>query len=367
MIYLDNSATTPVDKSIAQMASEFMTEDYGNASSIHKMGRDAREAVENARKIIAKMLNVSSDEIIFTSGGTESNNLALKQGWKHIITSKIEHPSVLETCKEIGKCGVKVDYISVDKEGIVNLKEIESKITPGCLVSIMHVNNEIGTIQPIEEVAELCKKKNAVFHTDAVQSFGKLKIDASCFGMLSASGHKINAPKGIGFLYVRGIKINPLMNGGGHERGLRSGTENVPGIAALGKAVELAQEKMKNADKIKNLRDKLINELLKIKGSRLNGSRNQRIYTNVNISFSDIEGEALVLLLDNEGICASTGSACSSHSIMPSHVLIALGLSEEQAHGSLRLTLGWQNTEKEISIAIKKIKEAVEKLRKING
>jgi cysteine desulfurase len=231
----------------------------------------------------------------------------------------------------------------------------------------MHVNNEIGTIQPIEEISSICREKGVLFHTDAVQSFGKIKLDASKFDMLSASGHKINAPKGIGILYVRkGVNIHPIMHGGGQERKMRSGTENVPGIVAIGKACELAQKKMKSQDKIKKLRDKMIDELLKIKGTRLNGSREKRIYNNVNISFKDIEGESMVLMIDKERICASTGSACSSHSLKPSHVLKAIGLSDLEAHGSLRLTLGWKNTEKEIKLAIKKIRESVEKLRKIS-
>lgn len=367
-IYLDNAATTPVDREVILEMLPYLNKKYGNASTLYNLGREAREAVENTRKRIADFINVESEEIIFTSGGTESNNLAIKQNWKHIVTSKIEHPSVLETCKEAEKCGVKVDYISVNNEGIINLNELKNKITENCLVTIMHVNNEVGTIQPIEKIAEICKDKKAIFHTDAVQSFGKLKIDASSFGMLSASGHKINCVKGIGFLYVkRGIKLKPLLYGGGHERGLRSGTENVAGIVALGKAVELAGKKMKNSGKIGKLREKLIIELLRIKGTRLNGSRNERIFTNVNLSFRDVEGEALVLLLDKEGIATSTGSACSSHSLEPSHVLRAIGLSDEEAHGSLRLSLGWQNTEREVNYTIKKIKLCVEKLRGITG
>jgi cysteine desulfurase len=375
-IYLDNAATTRVDKEVVEAMTLYFSERYGNPNSLHEFGRKAREAVEEARNRIAKFLSCEPEEIIFTSGGTESNNLAIRglaaanPGKKHIITSRIEHPSVLEVCKELGKHGYKTDYISVDKEGIVNVEELKRKITPDTLlVSVMHVNNEIGTIQPIEEISKICRGKNVAFHTDAVQSFGKLSIDASKFDLLSASGHKINAPKGVGILYIRkGTKISAMMNGGGQERELRSGTENVPGIAAIGKAVELAERRMKNKEdeKIKKLQDKLISEILKIKGTRLNGSESKRVFNNVNVSFGDVEGEALVLLLDKEGIATSTGSACSSHSLEPSHVLKAIGLSDLEAHGSLRLSLDWQNTEKEVEYTVKKIKEAVERLRKIS-
>lgn len=372
-IYLDNSATTQVDKEVVKAMMPYFSEKFGNPNSLHEFGREAREAVENARKKIAEMINCEPEEIIFTSGGTESNNLAIKGligEKKHIITSKIEHPSVLETCRELEKQGYKVDYISVDKEGIINIQELKRKISNNTLlVSIMHVNNEIGTIQPLEEIGKICREFGVLFHTDAVQSFGKIKIDVKNINidLLSASGHKINAPKGVGFLYVKKeIKIKPLVNGGGHEKNLRSGTENVPGIVGFGKACEIADKKMKEKEKIKKLRDKLIQELEKIPGTRLNGSRNLRIFNNVNVSFSGIEGEALVLMLDKEGIATSTGSACSSHSLEPSHVLKAIGLSDLEAHGSLRLSLGWENNEKEINFVIDKIRECVDKLRKIS-
>jgi len=375
-VYLDNAATTKVDLQVIRAMMPYFSKKYGNPSSLHKFGREAREAIEEARKQVAKLINAEPEEIIFTSGGTESDNLAIRglatanPEKKHIITSKIEHPAVIETCREMEKQGYKVDYISVNSEGVINLQELERKITPQTLVvSIMHVNNEIGTIQPIDEIGKLCCAKEVYFHTDAVQSLGKLDIDVKKqnISLLSASGHKINGPKGIGFLYVRkGIKIKPLFNGGGHEKGLRSGTENVPGLVGIGKAAELAEEKMKKNKKIKKLKDKLISELLKIQGTRLNGSRSERIFNNVNVSFENVEGEALLLMLDKEGIACSTGSACSSHSLKASHVLKAIGLSDLQAHGSLRLTLGWENNEKEINFTIKKIKEAVEKLRKIS-
>jgi len=375
IIYLDNSATTPVDKEVAKVANEFMIKSYGNASTLYSLGREVRKKIESAREKIAKFINVSSEEIFFTSGGTESDNLALmgialaNPDKKRIITSVIEHPAVMETCKQLEKQGYQVDYIPVGKDGIINVEEIIRKIKENTLVvSVMHVNNEIGTIQPIEEIAEICRMKKVLFHTDAVQSFGKLKIDASKIDLLSASGHKINAPKGVGFLYVRkGIKIHPIIHGGGQEKKIRSGTENVSGIVALGKAVELAEKRMKNTAKTKNLQGKLINELLKIRGTRLNGSREKRIYTNVNVSFDNAEGEAIVLLLDEKGICCSTGSACSSTSLKTSPVLRAIGLGDEESHGSLRITLGWQNTEQEINYAIKEIKNAVENLRRIYG
>lgn len=378
LIYLDNAATTPVDKEVADTAMNFMAKEYGNASTLYSLGRDARTEIENARKKIAEFLNVSGSEIVFTSGGTESNNLAIKEiaflnkdKGNHIVTSSIEHPSVLEVCKFLEKQGFKVTYIPVSNEGIVNPRDIESAITKETiLVSIMHVNNEIGTIQPVEKISGICRAKNIIFHTDAVQSFGKLKIDASKFDMLSASGHKINAPKGVGFLYIRkGTRISPLFHGGGQESRIRSGTENVPGIAALGKAVEIAEIKLENnePEKVKKLRDRLIDELLKIPGTRLNGSRDKRLWNNVNISFNNVEGEALVLLLDEKGVCCSTGSACSSHSLKSSSVLKAIELSDIEAHGSLRLTLGYQNTEQEIDYAIKEIKNAVSKLRGISA
>ncbi len=377
IIYLDNAATTYVDEEVLKVVEKFMTENYGNASTLYSLGREARTEVEKARKKIADFLNIKSDEIIFTSGGTESNNLAIKgvalanPEKKHIITSRIEHPAVLETCKQLEKQGYKVDYISVNKEGIVDIDEIKKKMTSNTLlVSVMHVNNEIGTIQPIEKIAEICREKKVYFHTDAVQSFGKLKIDASGFDLLSASGHKINCVKGIGFLYIKkGTKISPLFNGGGQEKGIRSGTENVSGIVALGKSVEIAEKRLKEkeSERLNILRDKLTNELLKIKGTRLNGSREKRIFNNVNVSFDNVEGEALVLLLDEKGICGSTGSACSSHSLKSSSVLKAIGLDDVKAHGSLRLTLGWQNTDKEIDFTIKEIKKAVDKLRKVSG
>jgi len=371
-IYLDNAATTKVAKEVLDEMLPYFSERYGNASSLHKLGREAKKAIEEARGSIAKCINCKSEEIIFTASGTEADNLAIKglalayPEKKHIITSKIEHAAVLETCRFLEKQGYKVDYIDVNKEGIVKVKEVERAIRKDTLiVSIMHVNNEIGTIQPIEEIAKICRSKRVFFHTDAVQSLGKLDIDASKFDLLSASGHKINGPKGIGFLYVRGgVSLVPLLHGGGHERGLRSSTENIPGIVGMAKALEL----MKKADKekIRKIRDKLIDELLKIKDVRLNGLREKRIYNNINISVRGVEGESLLMLLDEQGLFTSTGSACSSHSLKSSHVLRAIGLSDEEAHGSLRITIGNDFTEKNIKRVIHITKDNVNKLRRIS-
>ena len=373
LIYLDNGATTPVDKEVAKEMNSYLIDRYGNASSLHKKGREAKEALEKAREIIAKSVNASKEEIIFTASGTESNNLAIKglveayPKKNHIITSKIEHPSILEVCKYLEKKGHKVDYISVDKQGIVDLEEIKRKINASTLiVSVMHVNNEIGTIQPIEEIAKLCKGK-CFFHTDAVQSFGKLDINVrNGIDLLSASAHKINGPKGVGFLYIKkGIKISPLLQGGGQESKIRSSTENIPGILAMARAVELIKKRDK--EKIKKMRDKLLEKLLEIPESKLNGSKEKRIFNNINVIFKNVEGESLVLMLDKFGVEASTGSACSSHSLKASHVLLSIGLGEEEAHGSLRLTLGWDFREEDIDYVAEKIKQAVEKLRSIYG
>ena len=373
-IYLDNAATTKVDEEVIKAMLPFFSEKFGNPNSLHEFGREAKESLELSRNKIAGWLNVKAEEIIFTGSGTESNNLIIKglaeayPEKKQIITSVIEHPAILENCKYMEKKGYKLDYISVDSNGRINLEELKSKINANTLlVSVMHVNNEIGSIQPIEEIAEICKGK-CFFHTDAVQSFGKISINASGIDALSASSHKINGPKGAGLLYLRkGIKISPLLHGGGQENKIRSGTENIAGIAGFAKAVELAEKKIKNTEKIKKLRDMIIEKLLKIPGSRLNGSIENRIFNNINVTFENVEGESLIMLLDKEGIACSTGSACSSHSLKASHVLKAIGLRDEEAHGSLRITLGWDTTEKDIEYAAKKIKEAVEKLRNIYG
>ncbi|VVB80512.1 Cysteine desulfurase IscS 2 [uncultured archaeon] len=372
-LYLDNAATTPLAKEVVQELNKKISL-FGNPSSRHVLGREAKIEIEKAREKIAKSINAKPEEIIFTSGATESNNLAIKglaeanPTKKQIITSEIEHPSILEVCKNLGKRGYQIDKISVDSEGIINLKELKDKISKDALlVSVMHVNNEIGTIQPIEEIAKICKEKNVPFHTDAVQSFGKLKIDVQKIGinLLSASGHKLNALKGIGFLYVkRGMNIEPQLNGGGQENNLRSGTENVLGIISLAKAIELKRE----SEKVEKSRDKIINKLLEISGSKLNGSKEKRIYNNINISFYGIEGESLQMFLDEEGIFISTSSACASNKLAKSHVLKAIGIDKMYLNGSIRITLDTLKllTTKQEDFIIKKIKENVEKLQKIS-
>jgi len=373
-VYLDNAATTMVDPSVVKEMSKYHSIFYGNASSIHYAGQEAKKALEKSRAIIAKQLGAKPHEIIFTSGGTESDNIAIrgivyeksnrKQNKNHIITSKIEHPAVLNVCKQLEKEGFKVDYINVDKEGIVDVDGIKKRINnKTCLVTIMHSNNEIGTIQPINEIADLCYKKGIPFHTDAVQSFKKTKINLNNISLLSLSAHKIHGPKGIGALFVKeGTKLQKLMEGGHHEFDLRPGTENIPGIVGFAKASELKVPIVK----IKNLREYMIKELLKIKGSWINGSIEKRLCNNINISFKAIEGESLVLHLSRKGIATSTGSACSSRSLEPSHVLLATGLKPEDCHGSLRLTLSKYTTKSDVDYAIMEIKKAVEQLRKIS-
>tara|TARA_Y100000310_G_scaffold263261_1_gene273393 strand:+ start:25902 stop:27068 length:1167 start_codon:yes stop_codon:yes gene_type:complete len=375
IIYLDNAATTRVDEKVAEKVREVFLDNYGNPSSQHSCGERAKESLEESREKIAEFINAKPNEIIFTSGGSESNNLAIKglvlqkenKNKKHIIVSQIEHPAILKTCENLEEQGYKVDYIGVDKDGIANVNEIKKKIkSDTLLVSIMHVNNEIGTIQPIEEIGKICKEKKVFFHSDCVQSFGKLDIDVGKLGvdMISVSGHKINAPKGVGFLYVSsGIKLFPIIEGGGQEGDLRSGTENVSGIVGLAEATELKKDK-KNIEKI---RDKILSDLLKIPGTRLNGSKEnkKRIYNNINISFYGIEGESLMMMLDKEGICVSTGSACSSHKLEKSHVLEAIGVEDLYIHGNLRISLD------EISLAdadfvVDKIKKSVEILGKMS-
>jgi len=376
---MDNAATTPVAREVVEAMLPCFSEHFGNASSIHKEGQDARRVIEEVRRKIAKFLNAREQEIIFTGSGTESNNTAIKglalselaKKKRHIVTSKIEHHAVLEPCEFLEKQGFKVTYLDVDSAGLLDLKELERAITPDTLlVSIMHANNEIGTIQDIAAIGKICRSKDALFHTDAVQTFGKLPIDAKKMNIdfFSASAHKIYGPKGIGLLYVReGIKIVPLLHGGGHEFGLRSSTENTAGIVGFGRAVELCQRNLKSEPKkLGLLRDKLIKEMLKIPNTRLNGHATQRLYNNANFSFHGIEGESLVMHLDMHGIAASTGSACSTKSLKPSHVLTAIGLDHVTAHGSLRLTIGRNTTEKDINYTIKTVKDIVENLRKIS-
>ncbi len=377
-IYLDAAATTPVAREVLDAMLPYFSERFGNASSLHAFGREAREAIEKAREKVAGVINAKPEEIVFTSGGTEADNLAIEglalahPDKKHIITSAIEHPAVLETCKTLEKQGYDVSYIPVDSEGIVDLDRLEQEIRDETLlVSIMHINNEIGTIQPIKKIAKICQEHGIYFHTDAVQSFGKLKLDMKKIkvDLLSISAHKLFGPKGVGALYVRnGVKLKALLSGGGHEQGLRSGTENTAGIVGLGKASEIAVKKISGNEykNIEKTRNKLLERLLEIQGVRLNGSKEKRIFNNINVSFQGIEGEALVLMLDKKGIACSTGSACSSHKLEPSHVLLALGLSELEAHGSLRLTLAYPLTEDEIEYVTSAIEESVRKLRRIS-
>ena len=378
-VYMDHAATTAVDKEVIKAMMPYFSEKFGNASSLHSYGQEAKEALENSREEVAKLINAKPAEIIFTSGGTESDNTAIKEvafglreKGNHIITSKIEHHAVEHTCKFLEKMGFKVTYLSVDKYGLVNPEDVAKAITKDTiLVTIMHGNNEIGTIEPIEEIGRICREKKVMFHTDAVQTVGKIPIDVASMDvdLMSASAHKLYGPKGVGFLYVReGVKIGPLMHGGGHERGLRSGTENIAGIVGFAKACELARKEMnKRIKHEKRLRDKLIKGVLdKIPESWLNGDPTKRLPGNAHFSFKYIEGESLLIYLDDKGIAGSTGSACSSKDLRPSHVLLAIGLNAADAHGSLRLSLGKDNTEEEVEYVIQEVPKVVEKLRDIS-
>lgn len=369
-IYLDNAATTPVDKRVLGAMLPYFNEKYGNPMSLHSFGREALKAVEEARNKIARFFNAENQEIYFTSGATESNNWVIKgvvkaskQSKPHIITSSIEHHCILGACENID---AEITYIKPNKEGIVSVDDVKKAIKKNTvLISIMYVNNEIGTVQPIKEISKI--KGNVLFHTDATQAINYFDCDVKKLGVdfLSMSGHKIYGPKGVGLLYIKnGSLISSIQQGGSQELELRAGTHNTTGIVGLGKAIELIK---KNND-ILNLRNYLISRIIKeIKGSQLNGSLKHRSPNNANFSFKNIEGESLLFLLDKEGIACSTGSACSSGSLKASHVLLSIGLSPEQAHGSLRITLGKDNTKKEIDIAIEKIKKSIEKLRKLSG
>lgn len=376
LIYLDHAATTAVRPQVVDTMLPYFTEVYGNPSSVYKFSNKSKDAIATSRDIIAKSLNADSKDIYFTAGGSESDNWALKETariyktkGKHIITSKIEHHAIIHTCEFLEKEGFDVSYVGVDENGILKLDELKAAIRPDTiLISVMFANNEIGTIQPIKEIGRIAKENGILFHTDAVQAYGQLPIDVEELGidMLSASGHKLNGPKGIGFLYIRkGIKIRNLIHGGGQERARRAGTENVPGIVGLGKAVEIAVETMaERTAKETELRDYLINRILsEIPYTRLNGDRTKRLPNNANFSFQFIEGESLLIMLDMAGICGSSGSACTSGSLDPSHVLLAIGLPHEIAHGSLRLTLGDENTKEEMDYVIDKLKEIVQRLR----
>lgn len=375
-IYLDHSATTPVRAEAATAVLEYMTAKFGNPSSVHSFGREAKAALDKARGQVAAMINAQPEEIIFTSGGTESDNLAILgvaranaiRG-KHIITSAVEHHAVLETCESLEKEGFTVTVLPVDSFGMVSIADLEKAITKETiLITIMHVNNEVGTIQPVAEIGKLAKERGVLFHTDAVQSLGKLPVDVKAMNidLLTGSGHKIYGPKGTGFLYMRkGVRLKNLVYGGGQERKKRSGTENLPGIVALGIAAELAaQEREAEMKRTLVLRDKLISGIQeRIPHIRLNGHPQERIATNVNISFEFVEGESLLLSLDLKGIAASSGSACTSGSLEPSHVLLAMGMCHEIAHGSVRMTLGKDNTAEDVDYVLEVLPPIVERLR----
>ncbi len=378
-VYLDNSATTKMDEKVLKAMLPYFSENYGNPSSIYKLGRENRKAVEEARSQVAKALNCEPNEIYFTAGGSESDNTAIRgiaYGYKkkgnHIITSKIEHPAVLETCKQLEKEGFEVSYIGVNENGFIKLDELERAIKPTTtLITVMFANNEIGTIQPIKEIGEIAKKHDIIFHTDAVQAVGSVKIDVKDLNIdsLSLSGHKFYGPKGIGALYVRkGVQFQKFINGGHQERNKRAGTENVAGIVGLGKAIELAYENLEEHNKkIKELRDYYVEQIVKkVPYIKINGDMEKRLPGNSNISFRFIEGEGLLLNLDLKGICASSGSACTSGSLDPSHVLLAIGLPHEIAHGSLRVSIGKYNTKEEIDYTIENIVEIVNRLREMS-
>jgi cysteine desulfurase len=378
-VYVDYAATTPVDPRVFEAMKPFFMESFGNASSVNSSGVRARKAVEEARAKVTGFMNAdSAEELIFTGSATESNNLVIKgytlkhgRAKTHIAVSTVEHDCVLNAAKWLKKLGYKVDFIPVDKFGVIKMDALENAIKEGAnLVSIIHGNNEIGTIEPIKEIAELCHKNNAIFHTDAAQSFGKIPIDVKAIGidMMTINAHKLYGPKGVGALYIRkGIEIEPLLHGGGHEFGLRSSTENVPGIVGFAKAVELRKEEMKpEAERLTKLRDKLIKGALEIPDSYLNGHPTQRLPNNANFRFSYIEGEAIVLGLDMEGIEASSGSACASKTELPSHVLLAIGLKPEVARGSLRISLGKYNTPEDIDYILQVLPRVVHRLREMS-
>lgn len=380
MIYLDNAATTKTAPQVLEAMLPYFSECYGNASGVYKLGQESKKAITKAREQIANVLGARTDEIYFTAGGSEADNWALKATFElykgkgnHIITTKIEHHAILHTCEYLEqKRGAKITYLDVDADGMISLEELEAAITPETiLISIMAANNEIGTIEPIKEIGAIAKKHGVLFHTDAVQAFGQvpINVDECNIDMLSSSGHKINGPKGIGFLYIRkGVKIRSFVHGGAQERKRRAGTENVPGIVGYGAAAQLASETMaeRTAKEIE-LRDYMIGRIKnEIPTCKLNGHPEKRLPNNVNFSFEFIEGESLLIMLDMAGICGSSGSACTSGSLDPSHVLMAIGLPHEIAHGSLRLTLSAETTKEDIDFTVDKVKEIVAKLRSMS-
>lgn len=378
-IYADNAATTAVSERVLNAMLPYFTEQYGNPSSIYKLGRDAQRAVEDSREKVAAALGCTPPEIYFTSCGTESDNWAIRstalrlgeKGKKHIITTNIEHHAVLHTCEYLAKQGFEITYLPVDSDGLVTAEQVAAAIREDtALVTIMYANNEIGTIMPVAEIGKVCREKGVLFHTDAVQAVGNVPIDVKeqNIDMLSLSGHKIHAQKGIGALYVRkGVPLPNLTFGGGQERGKRPGTENVPAIVGLGEAITAACEDIPGkTERVTRLRNKIIDGVLEIEGSRLNGNREKRLPGNINISFLGVEGESLLLLLDTKGICASSGSACTSGSLDPSHVLLALGLPHEVAHGSMRLSISAELTDDDVDYIITAVKQVVERLRNMS-
>ena len=379
LIYLDNAATTKTAPEVVEAMLPYFTEYYGNPSSIYELAGESKKAINEGREKIANVLGAKANEIYFTAGGSEADNWALKATFEaykdkgnHIITTKIEHHAILHTCEWLEKQGAKVTYLDVDENGIIRLEDLEKAITPETiLISVMAANNEIGSIQPIKEIGMIAKEHGILFHTDAVQAFGQLPInvDECNIDMLSSSAHKINGPKGIGFLYIRkGVKIRSLIHGGAQERKRRAGTENVPGIVGYGAAAERAARTMEERTaKEREVRDYLIQKIeAEIPYCRLNGHRTLRLPNNVNFSFQFIEGESLLIMLDMEGICASSGSACTSGSLDPSHVLLAIGLPHEIAHGSLRLTISEETTKEDVDFVVEKIKEIVARLRSMS-
>ncbi len=378
-VYADNAATTRIAPQVLDAMLPYLKEEYGNPSTLYKLGREAKIAIEKAREQVAQVIGAKAEEIFFTGSGTEADNMALKgvlygpagKGKKHLITTKIEHHAVLHTAMALEKEGFQVTFLSVDKNGRVDLEELKQAITPDtALVSIMAANNEVGTIQPIEEIGKICREKGVLFHTDGVQAFGHMPLDVNKMNidLLSLSAHKINGPKGSGALYIRrGLGLRPVIEGGGQERNRRSGTENVAGIVGLGQAAQLAMETMEEESaRLKALSQKLIDGVLQIPETILTGDPENRLPGACSFAISAIEGESLVLYLDMEGICTSTGSACSTGSLDPSHVLMAIGLSHEVSHGSLRVSLGRFNTEEEVDYIIETLPKVVEKLRSMS-
>lgn len=379
LIYCDNAATTKVSKKVLDAMLPYFTEEYGNASSIYMLGQSAAKALLKARETVAKAIGAKTHEIFFTSGGSEADNWAIKgmalngakSGKKHIITSAFEHHAVLHTCEFLEKQGYEVTYLPVDEKGLINPNDIKNAIREDTsLVTIMFANNEIGTIQPIKEIGEICKEKKVPFHTDAVQAIGNVEINVKALNidMLSLSGHKIHAPKGVGALYVRGgISLPNLIHGGAQEKNKRAGTENLPSIVGLAQAITDAVQNIKEKqEKVSKRRDRLIDGILKIQETRLNGDREKRLCGNVNISIRGVEGESLLLMLDMYGILASSGSACTSGSLDPSHVLLAIGLPHETAHGSLRLSISEETTDEDIDYILETIPKVVDRLRSMS-